>query len=97
MTMPKEKREIQKQDIMSLDIYIKNRKEIRKNILSFKKDLLLCSKPIFRDVCSKNEIDLRCKLNSSKLSLEIDSCALIPSFAIYILPRTSSESHLTNN
>jgi hypothetical protein len=36
--MPKEKREIQKQDIMSLDVYIKNRKELRKNIVSFKKD-----------------------------------------------------------
>ena len=38
MIMPKEKREIQKQDIMSLDVYIKNRKELRKNIVSFKKD-----------------------------------------------------------
>jgi hypothetical protein len=38
MIMPKEKREIQKQDIMPLDIYIKNRKELRKNIVSFKKD-----------------------------------------------------------
>jgi hypothetical protein len=38
MIMPKEKREIQKQDIMPLDVYIKNRKEIRKNIVSFKKD-----------------------------------------------------------
>jgi hypothetical protein len=36
--MPKEKREIQKQDIMPLDVYIKNRKELRKNIVSFKKD-----------------------------------------------------------
>ena len=36
--MPKEKREIQKKDIMSLDVYIKNRKELRKNIVSFKKD-----------------------------------------------------------
>ena len=38
MIMPKEKREIQKQDIMPLDVYIKNRKELRKNIVSFKKD-----------------------------------------------------------
>ena len=38
MIVPKEKREIQKQDIMSLDVYIKNRKELRKNIVSFKKD-----------------------------------------------------------
>ena len=36
--MPKEKREIQKEDIMPLDDYIKNRKELRKNIVSFKKD-----------------------------------------------------------
>ena len=36
--MPKEKREIQKQDVMPLDVYIKNRKELRKNIVSFKKD-----------------------------------------------------------
>ena len=38
MIMPKEKREIQKEDIMPLDVYIQNRKELRKNILSFKKD-----------------------------------------------------------
>ena len=38
MIMPREKREIQKEDIMPLDVYIKNRKEIRKNILNFKKD-----------------------------------------------------------
>ena len=36
--MSKDKREIQKEDIMSLDVYIKNRKEIRKNIVEFKKD-----------------------------------------------------------
>ena len=36
--MPKEKREIQKSDIMSLDSYIKVRKELRKNIVNFKKD-----------------------------------------------------------
>jgi hypothetical protein len=36
--MPREKKEIQKQDIMPLDVYIKNRKELRKNIVSFKKD-----------------------------------------------------------
>jgi hypothetical protein len=38
MIVPKEKREIQKQDIMPLDVYIKNRKGLRKNIVSFKKD-----------------------------------------------------------
>jgi hypothetical protein len=36
--MPKEKREIQKSDIMPLETYIKNRKELRKSIVSFKKD-----------------------------------------------------------
>ena len=36
--MPKDKRKIQKEDIMPLDIYIKNRKELRKNIVNFKKD-----------------------------------------------------------
>ena len=36
--MPKEKREIQKNDIMPLDIYIKERKELRKNIVEFKKN-----------------------------------------------------------
>ena len=37
MIMPKEKKEIQKNDIMPLDIYIKQRKELRKNIVEFKK------------------------------------------------------------
>jgi hypothetical protein len=36
--MPREKREIQKEDIMPLDVYTKNRKELRKNIVNFKKD-----------------------------------------------------------
>ena len=36
--MPKEKREIQKNDLMPLDIYTKQRRELRKNILEFKKD-----------------------------------------------------------
>ena len=38
MIMPKEKREIQKDDIMPLDIYTKKRKELRKDILEFKKN-----------------------------------------------------------
>ena len=38
MIMPREKKEILKKDIMQLDVYIKNRKELRKNIVSFKKD-----------------------------------------------------------
>ena len=36
--MPKDKREITKEDIMPLDIYTKNRGELRKNIVDFKKD-----------------------------------------------------------
>ncbi len=35
--MPKEKKEIQKNDIMPLDIYVKQRKNLRKNIVEFKK------------------------------------------------------------
>ena len=38
MIMPKEKREIQKSDIMPLDAYIKDRKVLRKNIVNFKKN-----------------------------------------------------------
>ena len=37
MIMPREKKEIVKEDIMSLDVYTKNRKELRKSIVSFKK------------------------------------------------------------
>ena len=36
--MPREKREIVKEDIMPLENYTKRRKELRKNILEFKKD-----------------------------------------------------------
>ena len=36
--MPKDKREITKDDIMPLDTYTKNRGELRKNIVDFKKD-----------------------------------------------------------
>ena len=36
--MPKDKREISKEDIMPLDAYIKNRKELRKSIVDFKKN-----------------------------------------------------------
>ena len=36
--MPREKKEILTEDIMPLDVYIKNRKELRKNIVNFKKD-----------------------------------------------------------
>tara|TARA_B100001059_G_C17594552_1_gene456373 strand:+ start:98 stop:688 length:591 start_codon:yes stop_codon:yes gene_type:complete len=36
--MPKDKRQILKEDIMPLENYVKNRKEIRKNIVEFKKN-----------------------------------------------------------
>jgi hypothetical protein len=36
--VPKDKRKIQKEDIMPLDVYIKNRKELRKKIVNFKKN-----------------------------------------------------------
>ena len=38
MIMPREKKKILKEDIMPLDVYTKNRKELRKNIVNFKKD-----------------------------------------------------------
>ena len=38
MIMSKEKKLIQKEDIMPLDVYIKQRKELRKSIVEFKKD-----------------------------------------------------------
>jgi hypothetical protein len=36
--MPRERREILKEDIMHLDVYTKNRTELRKNIVNFKKN-----------------------------------------------------------
>ena len=38
MNMPREKREIQKEDIMPLDVYIGKRRELRKNIVDYKKN-----------------------------------------------------------
>ena len=38
MIMPREKRIIQKEDIMPLNIYTSQRKELRKKIVEFKKD-----------------------------------------------------------
>ena len=38
MIMSKEKKSIQKEDIMPLDVYTKQRKELRKSIVEFKKD-----------------------------------------------------------
>ena len=38
MIMPREKREIKKEDIMPLDIYISKRRELRKNIVDYKKN-----------------------------------------------------------
>ena len=36
--MPREKREIQKEDIMALDVYIEKRRELRKSIVDYKKN-----------------------------------------------------------
>ena len=38
MIMPKEKKLIEKNDIMPIDVYTRQRKEIRKKIVEFKKD-----------------------------------------------------------
>mgnify|MGYP001192593934 CR=1 FL=1 len=38
MIMPREKKLIQKSDIVPLDVYIRQRKELRKNIVEFKKN-----------------------------------------------------------
>jgi hypothetical protein len=37
MIMPREKKRILKEDIMPLDVYTKNRKELRKNIVNLQK------------------------------------------------------------
>ena len=46
--MSKDKRKIQKEDIIPLDVYIKNRKELRKNIVNFKKK----KKDCIRSICN---------------------------------------------
>ena len=38
MIMPREKREIQKEDILPLDLYIEKRRELRKSIVDYKKN-----------------------------------------------------------
>ena len=38
MIMPREKKEIQKEDIMPLDVYIEKRRELRKSIVDYKKN-----------------------------------------------------------
>ena len=38
MNMPREKREIQKEDIMPLNVYIEKRRELRKSIVDYKKN-----------------------------------------------------------
>ena len=38
MIMPRDKREIQKEDIMPLDVYIEKRRELRKSIVDYKKN-----------------------------------------------------------
>ena len=41
MIMPKNKREIEKDDIMPLDVYTKKRKELRKGIVEYKKNRIV--------------------------------------------------------
>ena len=43
--MPREKREIQKEDIIPLDMYIEKRRELRKNIVDFKKNRRIAMGP----------------------------------------------------
>ena len=38
MIMPREKREIQKEDIIPLDVYTEKRRELRKSIVDYKKN-----------------------------------------------------------
>ncbi len=38
MIMPREKREIQKEDIMPLDVYVEKRRQLRKSIVDYKKN-----------------------------------------------------------
>ena len=45
MIVSKENRKIQKEDIMPLDVYMKHRKELKKNIVSFKKNRRVCLGP----------------------------------------------------
>ena len=46
--MPKEKKQIQKEDIMPLDIYINKEKILRKNIVEFKKNRRIA----LRSICN---------------------------------------------
>ena len=43
--MPREKKEIQKEDIIPLDVYIEKRRELRKNIFDFKKNRMVVLGP----------------------------------------------------
>ena len=43
--MPREKREIQKEDIIPSDVYIEKRRELRKNIVNFKKNRMIALGP----------------------------------------------------
>ena len=49
MIMPREKREIQKNDIMPLDVYTKQRKGLRKTIVEFKKEVYRSALNSLRD------------------------------------------------
>ena len=43
--MPKELRQIQKQDLLPQDSYAKNRKQLRKKLLEFKKNRRIATQP----------------------------------------------------
>ena len=43
--MPREKKEIQKEDIIPLDLYVEKRRELRKNIVNFKKNRMIALGP----------------------------------------------------
>ena len=43
--MPREKKKIQKEDIIPLNLYIEKRKELRKNIINFKKNRMIALGP----------------------------------------------------
>ena len=43
--MPRDKKEIQKEDIIPLDVYIEKRRELRKNIIDFKKNRMIALGP----------------------------------------------------
>ncbi len=66
-------------------------------IVNFKKDLFSCSTAIFKRTPFRNEIEFKYCSNFEKFSLGNESCAFIPSYATYILPKTSRLFQEKNN